>query len=383
MTVEEGVAPISLTEEQQPEAHPLLDSWRLFRRNKAAVAALIVLTIIVFIALTAGLWTELGLLDEPRGAAARHAINPANQPMQDAYPDPGVCARDGQDRNPYWCGWLEPEALALVHNSFCSRPEPDENQRQWCFLLGADSAGKDWLTQTVYGAQISLTVGVLGASTSLIIGLIFGVVAGYYGGRIDNLMMRFVDFLYGFPFLVMVILLQVYFTEVARTYQDSEQQGIAGFLLDLNKDMGGLLFLFFAMGALSWIGMARQARGMVLSYRQQEFVEAARAVGASNWRIIFIHLLPNILGPLIVLEAMAIPGYIFTEAFLSYIGLGVQPGTPSWGSMISQVSERGGFFSNRHILLVPSMALVLTTLSFNFLGDGLRDALDPRLRGTQ
>ena len=115
---------------------------------------------------------------------------------------------------------------------------------------------------------------------------------------------------------------------------------------------------------------------------EKEFVEAAHAVGATDRRIIFVHLLPNILGPLMVLETLAIPGYIFTEAFLSFIGLGVQPGTPSWGSMISQVRERGGFFSNRHVLLVPSIALVLTALSFNFLGDGLRDALDPRLRGT-
>jgi oligopeptide transport system permease protein len=155
-----------------------------------------------------------------------------------------------------------------------------------------------------------------------------------------------------------------------------------GFVLDLNKSMGGLLFLFIALGALNWIGMARQARGLVLSYREKEFVEAARAVGASNRRIIFVHLLPNVMGPLIVIETLAIPGYIFTEAFLSFIGLGVQPGTPSWGAMISEVRSRGGFFSNRHILLVPSAALIVTALSFNFLGDGLRDALDPRLRGT-
>ncbi len=141
--------------------------------------------------------------------------------------------------------------------------------------------------------------------------------------------------------------------------------------------MGGLLFLFMALGSLSWIGMARLARGQVLSYREKEFVEAARAVGASNRRIIFVHLLPNVIGPLIVSETLAIPGYIFTEAFLSFIGLGVQPGTPSWGAMISEVRTRGGFFSNRHVLLVPSVALVMTTLAFNFLGDGLRDALDP------
>ena len=383
MAVAEGAEPISL-EEQQPEGtSPWLDSWRQFKRNKAALVALVSLFIILSIALSAGIWTKLGMLDARGGADARHTINPVNQTQQDSYPDPGICARDGQDRNPYWCGWLEPEALTQVQNKYCFRPEPDPTQEQWCYLLGGDSNGKDWLSQTIYGAQVSLTVGIVGATTSLIIGMIYGVVSGFYGGRIDNIMMRFIDFLYGLPFLVIVILLQVYFTEVARTFQDSGKQGIAGFLLDLNKDMGGLLFLFFAMGALSWIGMARQARGMVLSYREKEFVEAARAVGASNRRIIFIHLLPNILGPLIVLETLAVPGYIFAEAFLSFINLGVQPGTPSWGSMISEVRQRGGFFSNRHILLVPSLALVITTLSFNFLGDGLRDALDPRMRGTQ
>jgi oligopeptide transport system permease protein len=247
--------------------------------------------------------------------------------------------------------------------------------------LGGDSTGKDWLTQTIYGAQVSLSVGLIGATMSLIVGTIYGVVAGFYGGRVDNIMMRIIDSCTECC-LVIVILLQVYFTEVARTYQDQGKTGVAGFLLELNKDMGGLLFLFFALGVLSWIGMARQARGMVLSYREKEFVEAARAVGASNRRIIFIHLLPNILGPLVVLETLAIPGYIFTEAFLSFIGLGVQPDTPSWGAMISEVRQRGGFFSNRYILLVPSVALVITTLAFNFLGDGLRDAFDPRLRGT-
>ncbi|MBN1565969.1 MAG: ABC transporter permease [Anaerolineae bacterium] len=381
MAVAEGAKPISLEDEHHEGVSPWIDSWRLFKRNKAAVIALVMLIIIVFIALTAGLWTQLGLLDARGGAAARHTVNPANQTPQDAYPDPGLCARDGQDSNPYWCGWLESDVLVQVQNKYCFRPEPDTTQEQWCYLLGGDSDGKDWLTQTVYGAQVSLAVGFIGAMTSMIIGMIYGIVAGYYGGGIDNLMMRFIDFLYGLPGIVIIILLQVYFTELARTYQDADQQGIAGFLLDLNKDLGGLLFLFFALGALGWIGMARQARGMVLSYREQEFVEAARAVGASNRRIIFVHLLPNILGPLIVLETMAIPGYIFLEAGLSFIGLGVQPGTPSWGSMISEVRDRGGLFSNRHLLLVPGTALVLTTLSFNFLGDGLRDALDPRMRG--
>lgn len=381
MATADQAAPVSLRKAEKGVS-PWMDAWRLFSRNRAAMLSLLTIIAIIVIAASAGLMTRAGFLDNRTGAGARHSINPANLEAEDPFPDPGICARDGLDRNPYWCGWLSPEALVTVHDAHCSRPEPAASERQWCYLAGGDSNGKDWLSQTIYGAQVSLVVGMVGATMSLLVGLVFGVVSGYYGGRIDNLMMRFVDFMYGFPDLVFVILLQVFFTEVARTYQDQENRGIAGFFLDLNKSMGGLLFLFIALGVVSWVGMARLARGQVLSYREKEFVEAARAVGASNRRIIFVHLLPNVIGPLIVAETLAIPGFIFIEAFLSFIGLGVQPGTPSWGAMISKVREEGGFFSNRHILLVPSAALVITTLAFNFLGDGLRDALDPRLRGT-
>jgi oligopeptide transport system permease protein len=247
-------------------------------------------------------------------------------------------------------------------------------------VLGSNSQGKDWLTQAVYGAQVSIAVALAGTSISLIIGLIYGLVAGYYGGGVDNLMMRFVDFLLGLPDLVLIILLSVYFREIQREYQAAS--GILGFLVDLNGAMGGLLFLFVAIGLLSWVGMARLTRGQVLSYKNREFVEAARAVGAGNARIIFVHILPNVIGPLLVAQSLAVPGYIFGEAFLSFIGLGVQPGTPSWGAMISSVRELGGFSANQHIWLVPGAALVLLTLAFNFFGDGLRDAFDPRLRGT-
>jgi oligopeptide transport system permease protein len=148
----------------------------------------------------------------------------------------------------------------------------------------------------------------------------------------------------------------------------------------LDRQLGGMLFIFIALGALNWIGMARIARGQVLSYKEMEFVEGARMIGASNMRIVFRHLLPNILGPCIVAETMAIPGYIFTEAFLSFIGLGVNAPTPSWGIMINEGYR--SMRSHMHVLLTPAIALVLTTLAFNFLGDGLRDAFDPRMKGT-
>jgi len=252
-------------------------------------------------------------------------------------------------------------------------PEGAENYVTFSdrFPLGADHLGRDLLSRTLYGTRVSLLFAVVAAGVALLIGTVYGMISGYAGGKIDNAMMRVVDFLYAFPFLIVVILLQTYFKALQRRGGDN-------LFFDLNEKMGGLLFLFIAIGLLNWIGMARIARGQVLSYKRMEFVEAARAVGASDTRIVVKHLLPNIIGPLIVSESLAIPGYIFTEAFLSFIGLGVDPPTASWGIMISEAAP--GLRSYPFQVLVPAIALSLTTLAFNFLGDGLRDALDPRLK---
>jgi len=244
------------------------------------------------------------------------------------------------------------------------------------FLLGADYLGRDLLSRTLYGARVSLSIAFVASSVSLVIGIIYGLISGYFGGLIDNIMMRIVDYLYGIPFTVFVILMQVVFKAFARRGQAT---GLMGVLLKANSSMGGMLFLFIAIGLLNWVGMARIARGQVLSYKEKEFVEAARAVGSSDTRIIFRHLLPNILGPCIVRETLMIPTYIFYEAFLSFIGLGVNPPTPSWGIMISESVQ--GLRSYPFQTFVPGIALTITTLAFNFLGDGLRDAFDPRLRG--
>lgn len=245
------------------------------------------------------------------------------------------------------------------------------------YIIGADNVGRDLLSRTLYGARVSIAVAVVAASVSLLIGMTYGIVSGYFGGRVDDLMMRLVDLLYGLPVLIVVILMQVFFKALARR---GEATGFVGLLLSVNKAFGGLLFVFIAMGMLNWIGMARLARGQVLSYKEKEFVEAARSIGAGPLRLIFVHLLPNVIGPLIVQETLQIPGYILTEAFLSFIGLGVDAPTPSWGIMIQEGYQ--ALRSYPHVLLPPSVALCLTVLAFNFLGDGLRDALDPMMRGT-
>ncbi len=263
---------------------------------------------------------------------------------------------------PPWLMWIMPEGAESY-----ARITPK-------FPLGADSLGRDLLSRTIYGARISLAIAVVAASVSLLVGTVYGTVSGYVGGRVDNIMMRVVDFLYGFPFLIVVILLQTYFKAVGRR---GATEGFASIILQLNDQMGGMLLLFIAIGLVNWIGMARIARGQVLSYKEKEFVEAARSVGARHSRIIFRHLVPNVMGPLIVAETLAIPGYIFTEAFLSFIGLGVDPPTPSWGIMISEGVQNLRSYPLQ--TLVPAVALSITTLAFNFLGDGLRDAFDPRM----
>jgi oligopeptide transport system permease protein len=244
------------------------------------------------------------------------------------------------------------------------------------FLVGADFMGRDILSRTIYGARISISVAIVASLVSLLVGLTVGVISGYVGGRVDNIIMRIVDIIYAYPFIVFVILMQVYFKAISRR---GGAEGFAGTLIELDNMTGGMLFVFIAIGLINWLQMARLARGQVLSYKEKEFVEAAHSIGASGGRIIFRHLVPNIIGPLIVAETLQIPTYIFIEAFLSFIGLGVNPPTPSWGQMVSEGFK--GLRSYPHLIATPAIALCLTTLAFNFLGDGLRDALDPRLRG--
>jgi ABC-type dipeptide/oligopeptide/nickel transport system permease subunit len=244
------------------------------------------------------------------------------------------------------------------------------------YRLGADFLGRDMLSRLIYGTRISLMVGTVGALFALTIGTLYGTISGYAGGKVDNVMMRVVDILYAFPSLLFIIILMVTFK--SGFTGESMQNPFVRALAALDKQVGGMLFIMIGISLTSWVGMARLSRGMVLSLRETEYIQAAQALGAGNMRIVLRHLVPNLVGPMIVRVTLAIPGYIGTEAFLSFIGLGVDPPTPSWGMMIQEGFK--AMRSHPHLALFPGIALALVMLSFNFLGDGLRDALDPRMK---
>lgn len=223
------------------------------------------------------------------------------------------------------------------------------------FPFGTDDLGRDLLTRVMSGAQISLTIAFVATMVNLFIGVVYGSIAGFEGGKVDNVMMRIVDIVNSIPLVIYVILLMVWF-----------------------KDSEGLTNIIIALSSVYWVSMARLVRGQMLSLKEQEFVLAARVIGVPKHKIIFRHLIPNAMGPIIVSMTMMIPTAVFTEAFLSFIGLGVSAPMASWGTLANNALS--GLITYPYQLFFPAMAIALTMLAFNFLGDGLRDALDPRLR---
>lgn len=228
--------------------------------------------------------------------------------------------------------------------------------------LGTDSLGRDMLSRIIYGARMSMAVGILTAVVSLLIGGLYGAVSGWVGGWIDALLMRGIDILNAIPGLVLLILVGVVFNSV-NLFENPELKALTG--------------IFLALSVGGWVSLARLVRGQVLQVREMLYVEGARALGASPGRIVFRHILPNILGPVIIMLTFQIPSNILFESFLSFIGLGLQPPFSSWGVLANDGWRAKSY---PHLILFPGLALFLTMLAFNLLGDGLRDAFDPKMK---
>lgn len=240
--------------------------------------------------------------------------------------------------------------------------------------MGTDEAGRDLLARVLQGGRISLMVGVISTFVSLIVGVSYGAIAGYLGGKIDNFMMRVVDIIYAIPYiLIVIVLLSVFSGNNTPDWIAAVSNRFGG-----GAGLNQIFLLFFALGLVSWLTMARVVRGQILSLKNQEFVLAARATGVSTPNIIFRHLVPNALGPVIIYATLTIPSVMLTEAFLSFLGLGVQAPYASWGSLAADGIKNIAIYPWQ--LIFPGVTMALTLFSLNFLGDGLRDALDPQTR---
>lgn len=304
-----------------------MDAWSRLIRNKASVVGMIVIALFTLMAIFASV------------------LAPHN-PLQ---------INDGM-------GFLPPAWQEVGPNGKASNPD---------FLLGTDTLGRDVLSRSIYGARVSMTVGFLPTFIIIFIGTIVGLFAGYRGGRIDNILMRLTDVFYAFPDLLFFIIVMVTLRQTP-----------------IGQALNGLALLFGALAIVGWVGFARIVRGQTLSLKEKEFIEAARCMGARDTRIMFRHILPNSLGPIIILMAMTIPGMIITEAILGYLGLGLIPSTDptdffitSWGALM--LEGQTAINAQPWLLLTPAIMVSLVVLAFTALGDGLRDALDPRLQGTQ
>ena len=293
------------------------DAWRRLRRNRLAIFGMIVVSIVV----------------------VASAIGP-----------PIIRHLTG-----YTYDYIPADSKLI--RSFPPFTAPD-GSFSWTHPMGTDIAGRDILARVLLGGRISLMVGIISTAVSLIIGIAFGATAGYLGGKVDEIMMRIVDVLYAIPYMMVVIVLLAFFGG--------------------QSPLGQLVLLFVALGAVSWLTMARIVRGQVISLKNQEFVLAARATGVSTRKIIARHLVPNTLGPVIVYATLTIPSVMLLEAFLSFLGLGVQAPLASWGSLSAEGIQNIALFPWQ--LICPGVTMAITLFSLNFLGDGLRDALDPQMR---
>ena len=293
------------------------DAWWRLRRNKAAVLGMVVVVLFMVTAIISPFLSQWGILNQPTFVKTSDAL-----------------------MDPIW-----------VQSKFTNAAYP----------LGSDQLGRDILTRLMWSTQISMLVGFVPVAIIFLMGVTIGLVSGYYGGWIDQILMRITDVIYAFPDLLFLFIIMATLRNTA-----------------LGDIQGGLLLIFIAIAIVNWVGMARLVRGQVLSLKEREFVEAARAIGAPARRIMARHLFPNLLAPVIVSVAFGIPNAMLAEAVLSFYGIGIKPPTPSWGVMINEGFTV--FSTTPWPVMLPAVCISIVMLAFTFLGDGLRDALDPRMK---
>ncbi len=323
-----GRRPVEQAIEFRPPTSLWKDAWSRLVRNKAAMLGLVIIIFFLFLALF-GSW-----------------IAP-HDPLQ---------INSGKSfLPPPWApSWM-------VSTGKVGDPQ---------YLLGTDNIGRDVLSRLIYGARVSLVVALVPTVIILVIGIVLGITAGFFGGTVDNLLMRLTDIVYSFPDLLFFVVVMFALRETA-----------------IGRWGSGVVLLFGALAIVNWVGIARVVRGQTLSVKEKEYIEASRAIGSSDKQIMSKHILPNILSPIIVITAFTIPRLIITEAILGYLGLGLRPGTnsseffvTSWGSML--LDGQTAINAQPWLLLAPAIAVGLVVMGFTAFGDGLRDALDPRMRGT-
>lgn len=330
------------------------DAWKRLRKNRMALISLYVVGFYALVAILAPILplhdyrtqtlehTNLPPSFKPAGEISIRALEEQVAVLEER-------VKDGMDS-------LKPNLERALEEIQVQKAklDTDPNAKK-VYVLGTDYLGRDMLAKTIYGARISMMVGLVGTLTAVLVGIIIGSVSGYIGGWVDNLLMRFVDIMYGLPYMLIVIILMALFRR---------------------EGQNSIVILFVGIALVSWLTIARVVRGQIISLKNSEFVEAARSMGAGNGRIIFRHLLPNALGVIIVFTSLSLPSFIMNESFLSFLGMGVSAPLASWGSLVSEGANTMELYPWQ--LLAPAIEMTLFLFCMNFLGDGLRDALDPQ-----
>ncbi|HEY9054492.1 MAG TPA: ABC transporter permease [Rectinemataceae bacterium] len=330
------------------------DAWKRLKKNKMALASLWIVGFYALVALAAPILP----LHDYRTQTLAHvnlppSFKPAGQIALKALEDQAALLKERVDAG---VEALKPnlERIQAEIATAKAQMETDPANKK-VYILGTDYLGRDMLAKTIYGARISMMVGLIGTLTAVLVGIIVGSVSGYVGGWLDNLLMRFVDIMYGLPYMLIVIILMALFRR---------------------EGQSSIFILFIGIALVSWLTIARVVRGQIISLKNSEFVEAARSMGAGPGRIIFRHLLPNALGVIIVFTSLSLPSFIMSESFLSFLGMGVSAPLSSWGSLVSEGANTMELYPWQ--LLAPAIEMTLFLFCMNFVGDGLRDALDPQ-----